>query len=150
MKAVQTMLGHKSAAMTLDTYSGLFPDDLDAVAARLDEAVRSKVVGTRLPDRWLATLYKPLTCGNVVELRGIEPRTSSMRTKRATNCATAPDRGVASEPSTTIAAAQGPAAHPPDRPKQQTGDHPTRNASPASTGTLRDTSISAATAISSP
>jgi hypothetical protein len=30
------MLGHKSAAMTLDTYSGLFPDDLDAVAAALD------------------------------------------------------------------------------------------------------------------
>ena len=28
---------------------------------------------------------------NLVELRGIEPRTSSMRTKRATNCATAPN-----------------------------------------------------------
>jgi site-specific DNA recombinase len=27
----------------------------------------------------------------MVELRGVEPRTSSMRTKRATNCATAPD-----------------------------------------------------------
>src|SRR4051812_37712351 len=26
----------------------------------------------------------------LVELRGVEPRTSSMRTKRATNCATAP------------------------------------------------------------
>jgi integrase len=43
--AVQTMLGHKSAAMTLDTYSDLFPDDLDAVAARLDEAVRAQGVG---------------------------------------------------------------------------------------------------------
>lgn len=32
------MLGHKSAAMTLDTYAGLFPDDLDAVARALDEA----------------------------------------------------------------------------------------------------------------
>src|SRR3954467_9092581 len=29
-------------------------------------------------------------CGFSVELRGVEPRTSSMRTKRATNCATAP------------------------------------------------------------
>src|SRR5664279_866042 len=37
------MLGHKSAAMTLDTYSDLFPDDLDAVAALLDEAVRAQV-----------------------------------------------------------------------------------------------------------
>jgi integrase len=35
VKAVQLMLGHKSAAMTLDTYSGLFEDDLDAVAAAL-------------------------------------------------------------------------------------------------------------------
>ena len=30
------MLGHASAAMTLDVYSGLFDDDLDAVADRLD------------------------------------------------------------------------------------------------------------------
>lgn len=32
------MLGHASAAMTLDVYAGLFGDDLDAVADRLDEA----------------------------------------------------------------------------------------------------------------
>lgn len=38
VKAVQTMLGHKSAAMTLDTYADLFPDDLEAVAAALGEA----------------------------------------------------------------------------------------------------------------
>ena len=36
VKAVQRMLGHKSATMTLDVYAGLFDDDLDAVAARLD------------------------------------------------------------------------------------------------------------------
>lgn len=36
VKAVQLMLGHKSAAMTLDTYSGLFDDDLDAVASALN------------------------------------------------------------------------------------------------------------------
>lgn len=38
VKSVQQMLGHASAAMTLDVYSGLFGDDLDAVADRLDEA----------------------------------------------------------------------------------------------------------------
>jgi integrase len=38
VKAVQRMLGHASAAMTLDTYADLFDDDLDAVAAALDEA----------------------------------------------------------------------------------------------------------------
>jgi hypothetical protein len=32
------MLGHASAAMTLDVYAGLFGDDLDAVADRRDEA----------------------------------------------------------------------------------------------------------------
>jgi hypothetical protein len=30
------MLGHTSAAMTLDVYAGLFGDDLDAVADGLD------------------------------------------------------------------------------------------------------------------
>jgi integrase len=41
VKAVQTMLGHKSAALTLDTYADLFPDDLEAVADALDAAVRT-------------------------------------------------------------------------------------------------------------
>lgn len=38
VKTVQRMLGHRSAAMTLDRYSGLFDGDLDGVADRLDEA----------------------------------------------------------------------------------------------------------------
>ena len=38
VKAVQRMLGHASAAMTLDTYADLFPDDLDAVAESLTAA----------------------------------------------------------------------------------------------------------------
>jgi len=39
VKAVQQMLGHASAAMTLDVYAGLFGDDLDAVALALDGLV---------------------------------------------------------------------------------------------------------------
>jgi hypothetical protein len=35
------MLGHASAAMTLDTYADLFEDDLDAVSDRMNE-VRAK------------------------------------------------------------------------------------------------------------
>lgn len=38
VKAVQRMLGHSSAAMTLDTYADLFDEDLDAVAANIDAA----------------------------------------------------------------------------------------------------------------
>lgn len=39
VKAVQRMLGHASASMTLDVYAGLFPDELDAVADALDRVV---------------------------------------------------------------------------------------------------------------
>src|SRR5215207_1466364 len=39
VKAIQQMLDHASAAMTLDVYAGLFADDLDAVADRLDRAL---------------------------------------------------------------------------------------------------------------
>ena len=38
VKGVQSMLGHASAAMTLDRYGHLLGDELDAVADRLDAA----------------------------------------------------------------------------------------------------------------
>ena len=38
VKALQRMLGHSSAAVTLDVYSGLFDSDLDAVAGSLNAA----------------------------------------------------------------------------------------------------------------
>jgi integrase len=38
IKSVQRILGHASAAMTLDRYGHLFEDDLDEVAERLDVA----------------------------------------------------------------------------------------------------------------
>jgi integrase len=44
VKAVQKMLGHASAAMTLDTYADLFDDDLNTVAVRLNEAAISSNV----------------------------------------------------------------------------------------------------------
>ncbi|MEF2977273.1 integrase [Subtercola sp. YIM 133946] len=50
MKAVQRMLGHASAAMTLDTYADLFDDDLDAVATALNKAKNSADVAKPLPE----------------------------------------------------------------------------------------------------
>ena len=57
VKAVQRMLGHASAAMTLDTYADLFDDDLDYVADALSRARASQHTITvsesahhRLPD----------------------------------------------------------------------------------------------------
>ncbi len=41
VKALQRMLGHKSAAMTLDVYADLFDEDLLGVSTRVDERVQS-------------------------------------------------------------------------------------------------------------
>jgi integrase len=43
VKAIQRMLGHSSAAMTLDVYADLFDDDLDTLAGALNDA-RSRSV----------------------------------------------------------------------------------------------------------
>jgi integrase len=43
VKALQRILGHKSAAMTLDTYADLFEEDLSDVAIRLNERVLANV-----------------------------------------------------------------------------------------------------------
>ncbi len=51
VKAVQRMLGHKSAAMTLDVYADLFDTDLDSVATRLDQAVRASNVSKMWPNQ---------------------------------------------------------------------------------------------------
>jgi Phage integrase family len=37
VKAVQKQLGHATASITLDTYGHLFPDELDTLAARLED-----------------------------------------------------------------------------------------------------------------
>ena len=50
VKGVQRMLGHASAAITLDVYADLFDGHLEAVASALD-AARTKALGARLgPD----------------------------------------------------------------------------------------------------
>lgn len=47
VKGVQVMLGHASAAMTLDVYGDLFEDDLDLVAGHLDKRIRQAVSKVR-------------------------------------------------------------------------------------------------------
>ncbi|MFE6864267.1 tyrosine-type recombinase/integrase [Nocardia sp. NPDC057668] len=41
IKVVQRMLGHKTAALTLDLYGHLFPDDLDTVADGTDAGAQA-------------------------------------------------------------------------------------------------------------
>ena len=50
VKAVQRMLGHKSAAMTLDIYTDLFDDDLESVAMALNQARSEAVVSKKGPE----------------------------------------------------------------------------------------------------
>ena len=59
IKAVQKQLGHATASITLDTYGHLFPDDLDALAGRLEDA----------PRRSLASLARTQRGPAVVPLR---------------------------------------------------------------------------------
>ncbi|RFA14510.1 hypothetical protein B7R22_09830 [Subtercola boreus] len=49
VKAVQRMLGHASAAVTLDVYSDLFDSDLDTVSEALDAAILRSSVAKVLP-----------------------------------------------------------------------------------------------------
>lgn len=58
VKAVQRMLGHASAAMTLDVYADLFEDSLDEVADRLDAAYSGS----------LAAPVRPGVASNVSQL----------------------------------------------------------------------------------
>jgi integrase len=92
VKAVQRMLGHASAAMTLDRYTDLFDDDLDDVADRLD-ALRASSRGrvadflrTETPSEgWPEppTEVNPQVRG--VETRGIEPLTPALQRRCSAN-----------------------------------------------------------------
>jgi integrase len=63
VKAVQRMLGHAKASMTLDVYADLFDEDLGRVAGRLDTAIRFAADQLRTgtsPEEQSATVeYRP-------------------------------------------------------------------------------------------
>ena len=89
VKAVQRLLGHASAAMTLDIYAGLFDDDLDAVADRLDEAAaRARADSVRT-----APEVVPLQSGvlalsparTLVGPVGLEPTTRGLKVRCSTH-----------------------------------------------------------------
>jgi integrase len=57
IKALQRMLGHASAAITLDIYADLFDDDLDAVGGSLHALRRDSLVAMR-PEAPVADLRR--------------------------------------------------------------------------------------------
>ena len=95
IKAVQQMLGHASAAMTLDVYAGLFADDLDAVAERLDQAVMRRgpaanadYLRTDGPETPARPLSRDRERGRDLRLMreppiGVEPMTYALRVRRS-------------------------------------------------------------------
>ena len=70
VKVVQRMLGHKSAAMTLDIYADLFDDDLDILADKLNESV-GKMWARKPPTR---PETSPIaSSAGVIRLDGLAP-----------------------------------------------------------------------------
>ena len=62
VKLVQTQLGHKDPALTLRVYQHLFPDDLDPLAARMDEVFREATQKSRgLAAAWRLCAMKTST-----------------------------------------------------------------------------------------
>jgi len=72
VKAVQKQLGHATASITLDTYGHLFPDELDALADRLEDA-RTDALATLARTRYgpqVVPLEKPQVSGLVESVGG--------------------------------------------------------------------------------
>lgn len=57
MKTVQTLLGHESAKLTLDTHAGLFESDLDQLSELMSDG--SEASG----DHWALTDNAPVPAG---------------------------------------------------------------------------------------
>ncbi len=86
------MLGHASAAMTLDVYADLFDDDLDSVATVLDQKAQPRVWAKcgQTPDSrfgFIARIAKsPGIPGlSMVAPTGVDPVTFRFSVERSTN-----------------------------------------------------------------
>jgi integrase len=83
VKTVQRMLGHASAAMTLDVYSRIFDDDLDRVAEELDAHGVCTPCAFRKTTSPRTDIRSPVTCGFMEPPEGIEPSTYALRVRRS-------------------------------------------------------------------
>jgi integrase len=91
-KVVQRILGHASAAMTMDLYGHLIDQNLWDAAKRIDEVSQSGgTAGARAgislsPASTSTTGKPPLTSNYAAEpVTGVEPATSSLQVRRSTN-----------------------------------------------------------------
>jgi hypothetical protein len=75
VKVLQTLLGHKTATLTLDRYAHLFPEDLGAIADAFDVAAKTAADGLRTirPLQAVPTGKITLNCYFSVPSVGFEP-----------------------------------------------------------------------------
>ena len=91
VKLVQTQLGHKDPALTIRVYQHQFPDDLDPLAARMDEVFREATQKIPRPGRGLSVVRdgKPEieTASTWTDVgrapAGIEPATHGLGNRRS-------------------------------------------------------------------
>ena len=94
VKLVQTQLGHSDPALTLRLYQHLFPDDLDALAMRMDEVFRTGLTeaGEEIsrPDRGLTLVPEdglneetPVNWEKDAPPAGLEPTTHGLGNRRS-------------------------------------------------------------------
>ena len=84
-KMLQAQLGHASIAVTLNTYGHLFPDAFADVADALDGVLRIAAGGTACKEFRLTCRVSGNPCKTCMELSGLEPLTSWVRSRRSPN-----------------------------------------------------------------
>lgn len=77
VKALQRMLGHEKASVTLDVYADLFDADLDDVADRLDEIVFAMSANTNFNPS--TSKVRPIAYDDPIWSDTAEPDASEMR-----------------------------------------------------------------------
>lgn len=93
VKAVQKMLEHASAAMTLDVDADLFDDDLDADGRRSEPGWRSRSSGQDVGNRWAGREHRdadhpsnrPTQGEKTVGPVGLEPTTRGLKVRCSTD-----------------------------------------------------------------
>jgi hypothetical protein len=93
IKALQNMLGHESAGLTLDRYGHLYGSDVEAVGVAINDLLTRKITGTcghgrrfgRLAAAAAGRKIASHLLVSLVEPRGFEPLTSALQRQRSTN-----------------------------------------------------------------
>ena len=85
IKSLQNMLGHESAALTLDRYGHLFDSDVEAVGVAINAMLTRDCGQGRRVNAKAGQTECCLACARIVEPRRFELLTSALQRQRSTN-----------------------------------------------------------------